>query len=135
MRLFRELWEDEAGVVLSAETAIIGTVAAVGVGAGLNVVATSVNEELNDVAFAIRSLDQSFTIPAQKGCGSWTAGSEFRQQPVRKSIRQLKASARKAEKAAKKQSQRLKERVEQQKKRTSDTPQQDPQAPAAPEQA
>ena len=135
MRLFQKLWNDEAGVLLSAEAAIIGTVAAVGVGAGLNVVATSVNDELNEVAYAIRSLDQSYSIPAQKGCGAWTAGSEFRQQPVEKSIKQLKASIRKAEKAAKKQSQRLKERVEKQRKRKADDRGEDQQVPDAPDQA
>ncbi|MEO2034468.1 MAG: hypothetical protein ABGZ35_20530 [Planctomycetaceae bacterium] len=133
MRLLKELWNDEAGVLLSAEAAIVGTVAAVGVGAGLNVVASSVNEELEEVAFAIRSIDQSYSIPARKGCGAWTAGSEFKQQPVEQSIKELKQTARKAKKAAKKQSQRLKERVEKQKKQKEDDnakQQPDPVSPA-----
>ena len=67
MRLYQQLWNDEAGVLLSAEAAILGTVAVVGIGAGVNVVATSVNEELKEVGYAIRSLDQSYSIPAQTG--------------------------------------------------------------------
>jgi hypothetical protein len=121
MRLFKKLWNDEAGVLLSAEAAILGTVAVVGVGAGVNVVATSVNEELKEVGYAIRSLDQSYSIPAQKGCnGAWTAGSEFKQQPVEQSIKELKQVERKGEQAAKKQSQRLKERVQNQNKKKAE---------------
>lgn len=128
MRLIRKLWHDEAGVMLSAEAVIVGTAAVVGVGAGLNVVATSVNEELKEVGYAIRSIDQSYSIPAREGCGAWTAGSEFKQQPVEKSLKQLKQVARKAEAAAKKQSQRLKERVEKQnrKKKRQEQKQQQP---------
>ena len=135
MRLLKDLWNDEAGVLLSAEAAILGTVAAVGVGAGLNVVASSVNEELKEVAYAIRSLDQSYSIPAQKGCGAWTAGSEYEQQSVEQSIAELKKIERKAQKAAKKQSQRLKERVEKQKKRKKDGHTKDQPDSGSPEQA
>jgi len=121
MRLFKKLWNDESGVLLSAEAAILGTVGVVGIGSGMHVVATSVNEELKDVGYAIRSLDQSYSIPAQKGCnGAWTAGSEFKQQPVEQSIKELKQVERKAEQAAKKQSQRLKERVQNQNKKKAE---------------
>jgi len=115
MRLFKKLWNDEAGVLLSAEAAIVGTVAVVGVGAGMNVLANSVNEELKEVSYAIRSLDQSYCIPARKGCGACTAGSEYKQQPVEESIKELNKLERQAEQKAKKQSQRLKERVQMQK--------------------
>ena len=125
MRLIRELWNDEAGVLLSAEAAIVGTAAVVGVGAGLNVVATSVNEELKEVGYAIRSLDQSYSIPERKSCGAWTAGSEFKQQPVEKSLKQLRQVERKAKAAAKKQAQRLKERVKNQQKKKQARPQED----------
>jgi len=114
MRLFTKLRNDEAGVLLSAEAAVVGTVAVVGIGAGLSVVSTAVNEELKELGYAIHSLDQSYKIPAQKGCnGAWTAGSEFTQQPVEESLKHLKKVERKAEAAARKQSQRLKERMQQ----------------------
>ena len=59
MRLLNEFWSDENGVLLSAEAVVVGTVAVVGMTAGMSVVATSVSEELKDVASSIRSLDQS----------------------------------------------------------------------------
>ncbi len=57
MKWSQRLWKDEAGVILSAEAVLVGTVAVIGLSTGLSVVATSVNEELKDVGFAIRSLD------------------------------------------------------------------------------
>ncbi len=45
--------------------------------AGLTTVAQAVNEELRDVARALRSLDQSYAIRGFQGCGAATAGSVF----------------------------------------------------------
>ena len=101
MRIFSELWSDEAGVILSAEAVVLGTVGVVGLTAGLSVVAKSVNSEFQDLAFAIRSLDQSYEIPAQQGCGAYTAGSSFKQEPVEDSLAILCEIARKADKSEK----------------------------------
>ncbi len=117
MLLLKKLWADDAGAVLSAEAAIIGTVAVAGVGAGMNVVASSVNEELRDVAHAIRSLDQSYTIPCRKACGAWTAGSQFTQAPVEESLEELDRLEQREEARARKKARRLKKRVERQKER------------------
>lgn len=117
MCLLSKLWNDENGVLLSAEAVVVGTVAVVGLTTGLTVVARSVNEELQDVAFAIRSLDQSYSIPAQEGCGSRTAGSSFTQEPVEKSIDELCEVIRKGEKTEKAQAERLQEKVKEQEKR------------------
>lgn len=89
MNLLAQLWNDESGVILSAEAAVVGTVAVIGVSAGLSVAATAVNQEMQDVAFAIRSLDQSYQIPGQVSCCANTAGSSFLQQPVEQSLQQL----------------------------------------------
>ncbi len=54
---------------------------------GLDVVTKSVNRELRDVARALRSLDQSYTLRGFQGCGAATAGSVFidwRAQGIRK---------------------------------------------------
>ena len=100
MSLISRFWKDEAGLLLSAEAAIVGTVTVVGISSGLSVISTAVNEELKDVGFAIRSLDQSYEIPARKSCtGAMTAGSVFKQAPVNKSLAELCEVARKAEKA------------------------------------
>ena len=122
MNMFGKFWNDEAGVLMSAEAVVVGTGAVVGLTAGLSTVATSVNEELKDVAFAIRSLDQSYSIPAMQGCGAMTAGSSFTQVPVEQSLKELEDCyevAEEAEKAAvkvieKPQKERLKEQMKRQ---------------------
>ena len=101
MGIFRELWTDEAGVIMSAEAVVLGTVGVVGLTAGLSVAAKAVNSELQDLGFAIRSLDQSYEIPGIHGCGASTAGSSFKQEPVEKSLAILCDIARKAEEADK----------------------------------
>ena len=86
-------------MILSAEAVVVGTVGVVGITAGLSTLAKSVNSEFQDLAFAIRSLDQSYEIPAQKGCGAYTAGSSFKQEPVEESLAILCDFARKADKS------------------------------------
>ena len=114
MHLFSRLWKDEHGILLSAEAVVVGTVAVVGLTAGLSVVTKSVNEELQDVAFAIRSLDQSYSIPAQESCGAMTAGSSFKQEPVEKSLDELCDVIRTAEKKEKAQAERLEQKLKDQ---------------------
>ncbi len=121
MNLFAKLWRDEAGVLLSAEAVVVGTVAVVGLTTGLTVVAKSVNEELQDVAFAIRSLDQSYSIPAIEGCGAKTAGSSFTQEPVKESLAELTAVVEKAEKQEKTQAERLQQQMKKKDKNGEDT--------------
>ncbi len=111
MNLFAKLWRDEAGVLLSAEAVVVGTIAVVGLTTGLTVVAKAVNEELQDVAFAIRSLDQSYSIPAIEGCGARTASSSFTQEPVKKSLAELTTVIEKAEKEEKTQAERLEQQM------------------------
>ncbi|MEZ6063873.1 MAG: hypothetical protein R3C19_26295 [Planctomycetaceae bacterium] len=93
MNLLRKLWNDDAGVLLSAEAAVVGTVAAAGITAGATTLATSVNEELKELAFSLRSLDQSYCIPAQEGCHACVAGSSFTQDPVEDSLAALREVA------------------------------------------
>ena len=121
MNLFAKLWRDEAGVLLSAEAVVVGTIAVVGLTTGLTVVAKSVNEELQDVAFAIRSLDQSYSIPAIEGCGARTAGSSFTQEPVKKSLAELTAVIEKAEKEEKTQAERLEQQMKKKDKNGEDS--------------
>ena len=121
MNFFAKLWRDEAGVLLSAEAVVVGTVAVVGLTTGLTVVAKSVNEELQDVAFAIRSLDQSYSIPAIEGCGARTAGSSFQQEPVKESLAELTAVIEKAEKEEKTQAERLEQQMKKKDKNGEDS--------------
>ncbi len=82
MRLLRQLWEDEAGYILSAEAVTVGTVGVLGATVGVGAMSESVNQELTETAYAIRSLDQSYYVQPQQGCGAWTAGSCYIQRDV-----------------------------------------------------
>ena len=83
---------------------LLGTLGVAGAGYGLHAVGDSVDAELKEVAYSIRSLDQSYSISEQSGCGAWSAGSCFKQQDVAISIEELKLKERefkaKHEKAA-----------------------------------
>lgn len=96
MNLFMQLLRDEHGFVLSAEMALLGTVGVIGATVGLSAVAQSVNDELTDVAMAFRSLDQSYCFEGASGCGSYTAGSSYKQAPVEQSLRELREEIEKA---------------------------------------
>lgn len=62
MNLFRILWTDETGVVLTAETVMLGTVGVLAMTAGVGAMSSAMNEELADVSRAFRSFDQSFQV-------------------------------------------------------------------------
>lgn len=93
MNLLKQLWNDEEGVILSAETVLIGTVGVIGLTTGLSVLSNSVNEELKDVGSAIRSLDQSYIISGNVGCHASTPGSSFQQPPVETSLATIQRSS------------------------------------------
>jgi hypothetical protein len=111
MRMFSRLWKDDYGAVLSAEAVVVGTVAVIGLSTGMTVVARSVNEELQDVSCAIRSLDQSYCIPARESCGAMTAGSVFQQQPVEESLKELTEFREELAKEEKTQAERLEQQL------------------------
>lgn len=92
MRCFNLLTADEAGFVLSSELVLLGTLGVIGATVGLSAAARSVNEELTELAFAFRSLDQSYHVEGTRSCRAWTAGSEFIQQDKEESIAELCAS-------------------------------------------
>jgi hypothetical protein len=89
MNLWNRLWRDVAGSVLTTEAVLVGTVGVVGVVAGVSTLSRAVDEELKDVGFAIRSLDQSYGYCGQRGCCAWTAGSCFTQPCVDDSLVEL----------------------------------------------
>lgn len=84
LRLLKKLRQDENGVVLSTELAVVGTTMVVGLVTGMTCLQTSVNDELNDLSSAFRKLDQSYSVPSirsvtRSGCHqlAFTAGSTF----------------------------------------------------------
>ncbi len=78
MTLFNALLRDENGFLVSAELVLISTIAILGLVVGLSEISFAVNNEMEDVASAIGSMNQSFYVNGVhsdgKGC---TAGSEF----------------------------------------------------------
>ncbi len=87
--IFSALLRDEAGYVLCAESVVLGTVGIVGATVGLSAISHSINEELKEMAFSIRSLDQSYCYQGMSGCGSSTSGSTFLQMPVEQAHEEL----------------------------------------------
>lgn len=90
MSILKQLWHDEADYVLSAEAVTVGTLGVAGATVGLSALSHSVQDELTETAFAIRSLDQSFRIPEQRGAGAWTAGSAYIQPDIEQAREELR---------------------------------------------
>jgi hypothetical protein len=83
----KKLWNDEAGLIISAELVLVLTICVLGIIVGLSSVVVAVNEELLDTAHAIGSLNQSFCYSGFTGCRkhgcpiSCTYGSSNTDQP------------------------------------------------------
>jgi hypothetical protein len=70
----KSLWNDESGVILSAETVLIGTILVLGMIVGLVELQCAVVAELSDLSSSIRNLDQSYRtsgFSSSKGNGDW----------------------------------------------------------------
>jgi Flp pilus assembly pilin Flp len=72
-----QLWNDEAGFIVSIELILIATIAIIGLISGLAAVRDAVVSELSDVAGAIQDLNQSYTFQGVLGHAASTAGSDF----------------------------------------------------------
>lgn len=82
--MIKALWNDEAGVILSAEIVLIGTILVIGMVVGLVELQCSVVDELNDLGDAIGSMNQSFMTSSvgsiKRSTGTYKAityGSSF----------------------------------------------------------
>jgi len=77
MKILKRLWADELGVVMSAETVMLGTMGVLAMTAGVGTMATAVNGELGDMSKAFRSFDQSFSAPGfRTSFGGSTGGGQ-----------------------------------------------------------
>jgi hypothetical protein len=90
MRALKALWADESGLVVSAEAVAVGTLGVVGAAVGASAVARSLNSELEEAAYALRSLDQSYSIPEQRIGNAFVAGSSFTQKSVKEAHKELR---------------------------------------------
>ncbi|QGQ23200.1 hypothetical protein F1728_11180 [Gimesia benthica] len=102
MKLLTNFWRDEAGLVMSAELVMLGTVGVIGATVGLSAASTAINDELVEFSHAIRSLDQSYEVQGHTSCRAWTAGSSYRQQDVEKSLADLCGQVEKGNRAVEK---------------------------------
>ena len=76
--LWQRLLQDETGVIVSSELALVGTVGVLGMVVGLESVSTAVTQELTDLSSAYRSLNQSFSYRSiNKGQHARFSGSSF----------------------------------------------------------
>ena len=68
--MLKNFWNNESGVIISAELVLVLTIAVLALVVGLSEVAVSINNELNDVSNAFGSLNQSFCYTGfQSNCG------------------------------------------------------------------
>lgn len=74
------LIHDDAGFIVSAELVLIGSIGILAMVVGLSEVAININNELEDVASAFGSMNQSFRANGQNGCGGRSSGSSHSDQ-------------------------------------------------------
>lgn len=58
--MLNKLFNDESGVIISAELALVLTIAVLAMVVGLSEVAVSINKELNDLSNAFGAMSQSY---------------------------------------------------------------------------
>ena len=81
--MLKALWTDEAGVILSAEIVLVGTILVIGMIVGLVELQCSVVDELNDLGEAIGSINQSYqytgmlSLKSGRQTKAMTVGSRF----------------------------------------------------------
>lgn len=85
--MLKKLWNDECGVILSAEIVIIGTILVIGMIVGLVELQSAVVAELSDIGDAIGNLDQSYQtsgLSSYKSSGrikAATHGASYHDKP------------------------------------------------------
>ena len=68
--MLKNLWNDEAGVIISAELVLVLSIAVLAMVVGLSEVAVAVNTELNDLSNAFGAMNQSFAVTGFSGVGT-----------------------------------------------------------------
>jgi hypothetical protein len=61
--MFRKLWNDERGFIISAELVLVATLLVIGMIVGLTILRNQVVQELGDLAMAIGMLSQGYWYP------------------------------------------------------------------------
>ena len=79
--LMKQLINDEAGFIVSAELVLVSTIAVLGMVVGLSELAHNVNQELEDVGSAFSCIDQSYKYELARGHYARSYGSSFWDKP------------------------------------------------------
>ena len=77
MTLFRKLWADDAGFVVSAELVLVATLLVIGLICGLTSLRNQIVQELVDVGQAIGSISQSYAYAGTAKCGVGNTDGAF----------------------------------------------------------
>ena len=72
-----QLWNDDAGFIVSAELVLVSTILVIGMIVGLSEIANGINQELEDVASAFGAINQSYCFSGFCGHKGSTTGSNF----------------------------------------------------------
>ncbi|MCA9055560.1 MAG: branched-chain amino acid aminotransferase [Planctomycetaceae bacterium] len=76
-QLFTRLYNDECGLVQSAELVLIATITVIGMVVGLSEVTWNVNQELKDVGNAFGAVNQSYSTFGSSSSSSATSSSQL----------------------------------------------------------
>ena len=75
--LLSRFWNDEAGLVLSAELVFMSSVVVIGMIVGLSSARDGVTSELSDVGSAVTEYNQGYLVNGVTGHGASVAGTNF----------------------------------------------------------
>jgi Flp pilus assembly pilin Flp len=75
--MWKRLWYDESGAIISAELALIMSILGIGMVAGATTLRDAVVTELADAGQAIGNMNQSFNLGAVQAPSAATGGSLF----------------------------------------------------------
>jgi hypothetical protein len=76
-QLMYRLWRDDCGALIATEWLFVVTILVLGAITGLVMVRQAILAELQDMAQALMSLDQSYSFSSQSNAESSTAGSAY----------------------------------------------------------
>ena len=74
---FKNLLNDEAGFIVSAELVLISTIAVLGLVVGLSEVSININNELEDVGSAFAAMKQDYHVSGTSGHKGSKSGTCF----------------------------------------------------------
>ena len=80
MHTWQQLWQDEAGFIVSAELVLISTIVVLGMIVGLSELSHGINQELEDVGSAFGAVNQTYAYAGCEGHKGWLSGSKFQDE-------------------------------------------------------